>query len=374
MGTNRICRMETVAPQNPRTRILHQYGNREIILGASPNHQARICRKSQKSLVTNPILSSSFASRGQVDLIDMRTVPDGEFKWILNYQDHFTKWVVLKGLKEKNAKEVAINLVTIFYTLGAPNILQSDNGKEFDNKLLLESLNALWPSTKIIHGKPRKPQSQGSVENANNRVQNILQCILEREGHTHWAKELDKVAYMKNTSLHEVLNNSPYKVLYGRDPPKGFRDFDIPSSLHAKINNVEDLEVILPDFEIESVINDEEGTPLAGDIITPLKSPNCSQLNYMALNNQSGSYSSGGKGESNDYDISMNFDLSSLGATAGHVNEGKSCSMQWCAPLLGNGVTLTVTVTEKVTVTGYSQVTVTEKVTAVTSKSNKVTE
>ena len=73
---------------------------------------------------------------------------------------------------------------------------------------------------------------------------------MERGGHTHWAKELNKVAYMKNTSLHEVLNNSPYEVLYGRDPPKGLRDFDIPSSLHAKINNVEDLVVILPDLEI----------------------------------------------------------------------------------------------------------------------------
>ena len=186
---------------NPRTRILHQYGIVRLFLEHSPNHQARISRNNQKSLVTNPILSSSFASRGQVDLIDMRTVPDGEFKWILNYQDHFTKWVVLKGLKEKNAREVVINLVTIFYTLGAPNILQSANGKELDDKLLLEPLNALWPSTKRIHGKPRKPQSQGSVKNVNNRVQNILQCILEREGHTHWAKVLDKVAYMKNTSL-----------------------------------------------------------------------------------------------------------------------------------------------------------------------------
>ena len=86
----------------------------------------------------------------------MRTAPDEENKWILNHQDHFINWV---GLKQKCAKEVANNLVSIFYTLGTPNILQSDNGKEFDNKLLLETLNALWPSTKIIHGKPRKPQS-----------------------------------------------------------------------------------------------------------------------------------------------------------------------------------------------------------------------
>ena len=124
-----------------------------LFLEHSPSHQARISKKSQKSLVTNPILSTSFGSREQVDLIDMRTVPDIGFKWILNYQDHFTKWVVLKPLKQKCAEEVASNLVTIFYSLGARNILQSDNGKEFDNRLLLETLNALWPSTKIIHGK-----------------------------------------------------------------------------------------------------------------------------------------------------------------------------------------------------------------------------
>ena len=47
----------------------------------------------------------------------------------------------------------------------------------------------------------------------------IFYSELDREGHSHWAKELDRVAYLKNTTLHIVLNNSPYKVLYGRDPP-----------------------------------------------------------------------------------------------------------------------------------------------------------
>ena len=60
----------------------------KIFLSQSPAHQSRIMKKSQKSLVTNPILSNEFGARGQVDLIDMRTNPDGEYNWILNYQDH----------------------------------------------------------------------------------------------------------------------------------------------------------------------------------------------------------------------------------------------------------------------------------------------
>ena len=58
----------------------------------------------------------------------MGTNPDGEYNWSLNYQDHFTKWVVLSPLKRKCALEVTSNLMHIVYTLGAPNILQSDNG------------------------------------------------------------------------------------------------------------------------------------------------------------------------------------------------------------------------------------------------------
>ena len=292
-----------------------------LFLEHSPTHQARISKKSQKSLVTNPILSTSFGSRGQVDLIDMHTVPDIGFKWILNYQDHFTKWVVLKPLKQKCAEEVASNLVTIFYSLGAPNILQSDNGKEFDNRLLLETLNALWPSTKIIHGKPRKPQSQGSVENANGRVENILQSLLEKESHSHWAKELDRVAYMKNTTLHTILSTSPYKVLYGRDPPRGLRDFDIPSTLHHSINTVEDLSSKFPSFETELLSDNEDITYSVEDVGSPFI-PNTSQMESVSLSENIDSDNGW-----DHYDVTMNFDLTTLGATMDQISEGMSCSI-----------------------------------------------
>ena len=290
-----------------------------LFLELSPSHQARLNKKSQKSLVTNPILSTTFGSRGQVDLIDMGSIPDNDYRWILNYQDHFTKWVVLKPLFRKCAIEVANILVTIFYTLGAPNILQCDNGKEFDNKLLLQTLNKLWPSTKIIHGKPRKPQSQGSVENANCRVENILQSVLEKEGHSHWAKELDKVAYMKNTTLHTVLNNTPYKVLYGRDPPRGLRDFDIPSSLHCSINTVEDISKLFPKSQ---TLSDNE------DDIQLIEKVNSACISNTTLTHSpySSECDSNISEESEDnYDLTLKFSPTKLGATVNHIVESKSC-------------------------------------------------
>ena len=79
-----------------------------------------------------------------------------------------------ESLKHKSAVEVADVLEDIFCDLGPPHILQSDNGGEFSNSTLFSQLDQKWPSTKIIHGKPRHPESQGSVERANREVKNGL--------------------------------------------------------------------------------------------------------------------------------------------------------------------------------------------------------
>ncbi len=57
-----------------------------------------------------------------MDLIDMQTLADGEFKWLLVYQDHFTKFVQLRPLKAKSAIEVATALFDIFSVFGVPFI------------------------------------------------------------------------------------------------------------------------------------------------------------------------------------------------------------------------------------------------------------
>lgn len=119
-----------------------------------------------KGVVVRPILTKEFASRGQVDLVDMQSLPRGDCKWILNYQDHLTKFCVLRALSSKRAAEVAYHLTDIFLLFGAPSILQSDNGSEFTANVI-EELKMIWTTLKLVHGKPRHPQSQGSIERAN---------------------------------------------------------------------------------------------------------------------------------------------------------------------------------------------------------------
>ena len=49
---------------------------------------------------------------------------------------------------------------------GAPFILQSDNDREFANKII-QNLADMWPGMKVVHGKPRHSGGQGSVERSN---------------------------------------------------------------------------------------------------------------------------------------------------------------------------------------------------------------
>ena len=70
-------------------------------VGMCQECQLQKSKKSIKSVVTKPIRSSDFASRGQVDLIDMQASGETNlpYNFLLVYQDHLTKFVVLRPLK-----------------------------------------------------------------------------------------------------------------------------------------------------------------------------------------------------------------------------------------------------------------------------------
>ena len=110
----------------------------------------------------------------------MQSCPDGSYKFILNYQDHFTKFCILKPLKTKTAAEVAYHLLDIFTMFGASEILQSDNGREFVVKVIQE-LTMMWKDVKIVHGRARHPQSQSSVERSNQDVKLLIGIVNQNE-------------------------------------------------------------------------------------------------------------------------------------------------------------------------------------------------
>jgi len=67
--------------------------------------QCQLKKKTPKQrLVVRPVLSHYMNSRCPVDLIDMQSEPDGYYRFIMNYQDHLTKFTIRRPLKEKNRR------------------------------------------------------------------------------------------------------------------------------------------------------------------------------------------------------------------------------------------------------------------------------
>ncbi|CAK9816188.1 KRAB-A domain-containing protein 2 [Anthophora plagiata] len=162
----------------------------------------------KKGIVVKPMVSSELNSRCQVDLIDLQSNRNGEYKFIMVYQDHLTKFVQLRPLKTKRAEEVAHHVLSIFLTFGAPAILQSNNGREFSNQVISE-ICAMWKDVKIVHGKPRHSQTQGSVERANQDIQNMLTAWMNDNDTNKWSDGLSFVQFAKNTTYHEGIRQSP---------------------------------------------------------------------------------------------------------------------------------------------------------------------
>ena len=163
-------------------------------------------------------------------LIDFQSQPDRDFKFVMVYQDHLTKFVVLRALKTKTSEEVAYNLVDIFMLFGAPSILQSDNGREFSNKIV-NNLKEYWPSLKIVHGKPCHSQSQGSVERANQDIENMIATWMQDEKTDQWSEGLRFVQLMKNRALHSGIKRSPYEALFGCKVKVGLTTSSIPHDM-----------------------------------------------------------------------------------------------------------------------------------------------
>ena len=142
-----------------------------------------------------PILTKGFNRRGQVDLIDFQSHPDEGMAWLLVYQDHGVKFAHFVPLPDKKARTVAEALLKIFSIQGAPVFLQSDNGREFVNSIF-EEFKVMWPGLKIIHGRPRHSQSQGSVERLNQTAERMLQKWCADTGKGGWLH-----AFMSNGGI-----------------------------------------------------------------------------------------------------------------------------------------------------------------------------
>lgn len=173
-----------------------------------------------------PTIEKNFLSRVQIDLIDMRHVPDQDKNYIGHVVDHFSKYHVLFPLGKKSASEVASAIEErVLAYLGLPKIFHSDNGREFVNAVLKAIFELLGGDTVFVRGRARHSQSQGCVERGNRTVEDMISKLVKEGGYNNsgetsypWGSWLPRIMYSLNARQSETTKETPFDLVFGVQP------------------------------------------------------------------------------------------------------------------------------------------------------------
>lgn len=132
--------------------------------------------------------------------------------------DHFSKYKWTELIENKEAKTIAERLEYIFNYFKAPKILQTDNGREFNNQEVMNLCER--KNIKFINGSPYHPQSQGVVEKLNDllakSLHSSLQAFKRNKENKKWNIELALKAWTSssNQNVHSVTRKIPYRAIH----------------------------------------------------------------------------------------------------------------------------------------------------------------
>ncbi|KAL8599760.1 hypothetical protein ACOMHN_042524 [Nucella lapillus] len=105
----------------------------------------------------------------------------------------------------------------------------------------MKELKVMWPQLTIVHGRPRHPQSQGSVERANGDIKDMLISWMSDTSSQDVTVGIKFVQQMKNVSYHAGIKRNPYTAMFGTETKVGLTSSSIPLEIIERLESEEDL-------------------------------------------------------------------------------------------------------------------------------------
>nr|CAB3494457.1 unnamed protein product [Digitaria exilis] len=167
-------------------------------------------------LLPLPVPSLVWADLG-LDLIEALPKVGGK-SVILTVVDRFSKYCHFIPLSHPyTAKSVAqVFFAEIVRLHGIPQSLVSDRDPVFTSAFWHELMRLM--GTKLHMTTAFHPQSDGQTEAANKIIVVYLRCFTG-DCPRQWIRWLPWAEYVYNTAFQASLKDTPFKVVYGRDPP-----------------------------------------------------------------------------------------------------------------------------------------------------------
>ena len=148
--------------------------------------------------------------------------------------DYLTKWPEVFAVPDQTAATIARLLVEeIVSRHGVPTEILSDRGKAFLSSLMKETVKILGihqTNTTAYH-----PQTDGLVERFNRTLITML-AKTAKKGGRDWDKHLPYVLFAYRASEQQSTRESPFFLLYGRDPRLPTKQALTPSKSRQQID------------------------------------------------------------------------------------------------------------------------------------------
>ena len=135
---------------------------------------------------------------------------------VLVMTDVFSKYTQAIPTRDQRASTVArVLLNEWFYRFGVPSRIHSDQGRCFEGHLI-QQLCSLYGVVKS-RTTPYHPAGNGQCERFNRTLHNLLRTLpVTRK--RDWTCCLPQVVYCYNTTPHQVTGESPFFLMFGREP------------------------------------------------------------------------------------------------------------------------------------------------------------
>jgi len=146
-----------------------------------------------------------------VDILEVPTSKHNN-RYLLVLQDYMTKWADAIPFPNQTACRITEELIKVFSRYGIPDILHSDQGRNFESTILSQTLEVFGickSRTTAYH-----PAGDGLVERFNRSLLQLLRAYVQH--HNDWEQYLPLVLYAYRTAAHSSTGVSPFELMYGR--------------------------------------------------------------------------------------------------------------------------------------------------------------